>query len=340
MPILKIIGIAILCLLAAAMLIVLIVLFWPIRYRAAGTYDDGGALIEGKAKWFFGLASIDIRYENGQPLAAKARLFFITIFDLQKIGGSGSRLRRRKRRKDWAEEAEFSAEIQAADISSGENNAAMEDALEKSDAKEAGIKEADAKESDVKEADVSESDAKETDAKDADIKEADVREPDETADDAGQTGFFRKIKKFFEKLARFIDNIEFTFHKICAIIVKVRDNARYYRELLQEESTKQALGLCKKQLLKIWKNSSPRKYEAKLHLGFDDPSVMGNVLALWGMLYPFHLGRIDIIPEFDRRIIEGSFKLAGRISVYVFLRAAWIFMADKNIKQLKVKLGI
>ena len=313
--ILKIIGIIILSILAAALLIILLVLFLPIRYRAAGKYDAGGGCIEGKVSWFLRFISVDVRYKSGQPLAAKARILFITIFDIQKRESDGGRLKRRRRKKTLPSEPELSA----ASVDESDDDY-WEDILEKTDFGEA--------------------DAKESDFKDADIQEADVREPDETADNAEKTGFFKKIKKFFEKLEKFIDNIKFTFHKICDTIVKVRDNARYYWELWQEESTKQAFASCKRQLLRIWRHSSPRKYEAKLHLGFEDPSVMGNVLALWGMLYPFHLGRVDIIPEFDRKILEGSFKLTGRISVYVFLWAAWLFVTDKNIKRLRSRLFI
>ena len=72
----------------------------------------------------------------------------------------------------------------------------------------------------------------------------------------------------------------------------------------------------------------------------EDPATLGNVLAVWGMLYPWHRGRIDIRPEFEETIVEGSFSVKGRVSVYVFLWTAWLFFTDKNIKQLRKQLHI
>jgi len=78
----------------------------------------------------------------------------------------------------------------------------------------------------------------------------------------------------------------------------------------------------------------------KLHLGFEDPATMGNVLAVWGMAYPFHMGKVDIQPEFDKKIIEGTFWFKGKISFYVFVWTVWLLLTDKNIKQLRKQLNL
>jgi hypothetical protein len=61
---------------------------------------------------------------------------------------------------------------------------------------------------------------------------------------------------------------------------------------------------------------------------------MGEVLAVWGMLYPFHMGKIDIRPEFDTAVIEGNFTAKGHICVVSIIKAACILYFDKNIKLL------
>lgn len=320
LTILKIIGIIILVMLAAVILLMLLVLFWPLRYKSDGKYDEDGVFISGRISWFMGLASINFRYENGKPFSARARLLFFTIFDNLQKGGSGrKRRKRRKRRKTLPKEPELKAAVRSkdssADISADENKyrdtyAYDEDILSKAD------------------------------ASGSDERRDDAAEADTGINPAKKKGLFKKFKEFFEKLIKFIDNIKFTFHKIYVIIVKIRDNIKYYWELLQKESTKQAFRLCSRQLSRIFKNISPRKYELKLHIGFEDPAVMGNVLAVWGMLYPFHMGKADIIPEFDRKILEGSFKIKGIISVYIILWAVWLFMTDKNIKRLRRELNI
>lgn len=145
---------------------------------------------------------------------------------------------------------------------------------------------------------------------------------------------FSKIKIIFINFVNFFKNITFTFQKIYGTIIRIKDNIKYYLELLQLDSTKQALSVCRKQLGWIFKKILPKKFRINFHLGFEDPAVMGEVLAVWGMFYPLHQGNINIQPEFDRSVIEGEFTLKGCMSVYVFVRAACILFFDKNIKLL------
>lgn len=116
--------------------------------------------------------------------------------------------------------------------------------------------------------------------------------------------------------------------------MKIKDNINYYLKVLQSDSAKRALSLCQKQFMYILRKILPQKYRVNLHLGFDDPAVMGEVLAVWGMLYPLHQGNIDIQPEFEQTVMEGDFSFQGHASAFVFVRAACILFFDKDIKRL------
>lgn len=325
--VLKIIGITILAILAAVVLLILLVLFCPIRYKASGKYGGDGALASGKASWLFGAASVKLSYENGKPFRLKARLLFITVFDSLKSGDGGGILEKlRKRAKTRKKEPETNDALSPAEVS-GEKD-------------KAGEKAPDAGKAPVDGDLAIGGNVKSCERESLHLNETDFRRADESGDDIEKTGLLEKIKNFFEKIKKFIENIKFTFCKIYDTMVKAKHDVKYYWKLLHEESTQEAFSLCSRQLSKILKNISPKKYEVKLHLGFEDPAVMGNVLGAWGMLYPFHLGRIEITPEFDRKLLEGSFKLKGRISVHVFLWTLWLFMTDRNIKRLRKRLGI
>lgn len=317
LTILKIIGISLLIILGIVILLILLVLFVPVRYRAVGSYAEGNADVSGKVRWLLGVFSLKIRYRNGQPFHIKAKVLFITIFDNLKKGKKPKRERKRKHASDEK------PQIQAA--SSDEKEHVAEESIPE----DVFVREA----------------AADKDFDEVVMPEA-QRTPDEVekdkADDepARKITIIQKIKAFFAKLVEILANIKFTFHRIYDIMVKIRDNIKYYWELLQEESTKEAFGLCSKRLLKIIKNISPRKYEVKLHLGFEDPAVMGNVLAVWGMLYPFHMGKVDIEPEFDQKVLEGSFRLKGKMSIHIFLWTLWLLVTDKNIRQLRKQLDL
>lgn len=300
-------------------LLLLLVLFVPVRYKAGGTYLDSHADLSGKVSWLIGMISVTVRYQNEQPIHIRAKLLFVPIFD---------NLKKHKRKKKTSRKRKKEEpQLQAASVSDNTVD------TENTDVAEAGM--AEEKEQTSQSENISEPLAKETERA---ADEAEISEKKEKNTD--KISIFRKIQKLLMNFVNFFENIKFTFQRIYVIMMKVKNNIKYYLELLQQESTKQAFGLCKKQLLRIWKNLCPKKYSVKLHLGFEDPAVLGNVLAVWGMLYPWHMGRIDIHPEFEQQVVEGSFSLKGRVSIYIPLWTAWLFLTDKNIKQLRKQLNI
>lgn len=297
LTILKIIGIAALVILGVILLILLLVLFVPVRYAADGSCLDGGASAEVRVTWLLHAVSAKAAYCKGQAFHMCLRLFGIPVYDNLK-----PRDRKSKNKKIKSTETKHgrTGEIQAASIEDRPDEKISAD-----DAAEYGLF---------------------TDNKTQDSHVEHMEEP--------KSNIFQKIKQIFVNFVNFFKNIKFTFHKICDTIVKIKDNIKYYLKLLQLDSTKQAFATCRKQFGKVVKKIVPRKFQINLHLGFDDPATMGEVLAVWGMFYPWHQGHVNIQPEFDTAVIEGNFFLKGRISIHVFVQAACILYFNKNIKLL------
>lgn len=286
-------------------LLILLVMFLPVRYKAGGNYMDNHTDIFGKVSWLIGIVSINFRYQNEQPFHIRAKVFWIPVFDnLKKHKRKKKHSRKRKEEEPQLQAASVSDHMVKQEHTEGEK---LEPVCPVKDNSEPLSKETERTEDESK--------------------------------DTEKKSIFQNIQNIFIKFIKFFENIKFTFQRIYVIIIKIKDNIKYYLELLQQESTKQAFGLCKKQLLRILKNLSPQKYSVKLHLGFEDPAVLGNVLAVCGMLYPLHMGRIDICPEFEQEIVEGSFSFKGRVSIYILLWTAWLFLTDKNIKKLRKQLN-
>lgn len=317
LTILKIIGISILVILGIIVLLVLLVLFVPVRYKAGGNYTDSRADISGKASWLLGIASVTFRYQKEQPFHIRAKLFYIPVFDNLK--------KRKRKKKVFRKGKKEEPQLQAASVPEHAAPSPNADTTESD-------REENSKEQPEKTSELPQQETERT------VDEVEIWETEDENTD--KISIFQKIQKILMKFIDFFKNIKFTFQRMYVIMIKIKNNIKYYLELLQQESTKQAFGLCKKQLLRIVKNLCPQKYSVKLHLGFEDPATLGNVLAVWGMLYPWHRGRIDIRPEFEETIVEGSFSVKGRVSVYVFLWTAWLFFTDKNIKQLRKQLHI
>lgn len=311
LTILKIIGISILVILGIILFLLLIVGFVPVRYRSKGTYQNKAIYVEGRATWLLHAVTALALFENEKPFHICLKIFGFRIYDnLRPVKVKSSQ--KNKKVKKTKNKSKDVGEIQAASIS-----------------------------------DTNDTDSEETGEKSILVQKIDCFEEQEFSEQNSNSAkdknvfknFFQKLEMFITKIVNFFKNITFTFHRICDTINKVLANIKYYLDLLQLDRTKLAFASCKKQFLRVFKSIVPKKYRINLHIGFDDPSVMGEILAVWGMLYPFHQGNIDIQPEFDQSIIEGDFCFKGRISIYVFVRAVCVLLFDKNfklfIKQLK-----
>lgn len=150
-----------------------------------------------------------------------------------------------------------------------------------------------------------------------------------------KTSFSHKLKLLASNVVGFFKNIKYTFHKMCVTIKGIRSNITYYVELFKKDSTKAAIAACKKQLLRIFKNLKPQKFRVNLHIGMEDPATMGDILGVWGMLYPFHEGHIDICPDFEQSVLEGEFYCKGRVMMYIYIWTILIILFDKDIRRLR-----
>lgn len=310
LTVLKVIGIALLVILGVVLCVLLLVLFVPVRYRADGSYLGTDIRAEARATWLLHAVSARIAYDKEQTVRIVVKVLGIPVFgghaaDGQKKG--------HKNKRSAKNDIRHAGEIQAAST-----DAAREDGA------------------DIR-------------AEGAVLREGPMELPEKDEDPGGDPagqhaveepngGFLRKIKDFFDNFVNFFKNIKFTFQKICDTIGKIKDDIKYYLRLLQLDATKRAFSKCWKQLFRILRKIAPKRFRADLHLGFDDPATMGEVLAVWGMFYPVHQGSINIEPEFDRPVIEAVLSLKGCINVYVLVWAALVLFFDKDLRLLLRRL--
>jgi hypothetical protein len=324
LTLLKILGITILIILAILLAVLLLVLFVPVRYKAKGIFEGKNIDAGVNVTWLFNFLHFRAAYKYSEPLHLRLRVIGIPIYDNLKRG-----------KKPVDEEDDFS---QYEPIDNSERDKASEKANKPADEDDDDfssyepIKTADTQEDDTPEEDKPEN-GKNSETSQSDNKTiTDTKVFTETDENSNKGKVL--LDKIVDKIKSIYSKIKFTVEKIYGIIKKVKANFDYYVKLINLESTKAALRKCKKQIVKILKLLCPRKYKVNLHLGFEDPSTMGEVLAIWGMLYPFHMGKIDIRPEFDTAVMEGNFNVKGRICVVSIIKAACILYFDKDIRLL------
>lgn len=142
------------------------------------------------------------------------------------------------------------------------------------------------------------------------------------------------LKRFFIMLWEKIKNIKYTITQICDKIKHIVKNIKYYLKVIQSETFKSAFGLCSGQLFSLLKSIRPRKIKGRLLIGTGDPASTGQVLSIYGMLYPLLGNNISVIPDFEQQIIEGELLVKGRITVFKAVKMAMVIFFNKDIRRV------
>lgn len=302
LTILKWIGIALLVLLGVLLFLLCLILFVPIRYKANGFCKDSYQ-IHAKATWLLHIISFTVDFKQEQPFRMKLRILGISIYD---------NLKEKKTKKT---KVNTLPEIVGASKQERSNAESVEEITK---AEKPIMQEQNT-----------------NIIKDISVSEANVDGDMDAEQEAQRLTFMQRQKKICLKVINIFRNIKYTIRKICDTIKEFKDNITYYVELFKKDSTKVALEACKKRLLRIIKNLKPQKFQVNLHVGMDDPATLGDILGVWGMLYPIHQGHIDICPDFEQTVLEGDFYCKGRITVYIYIWTIMIILFDKDIRRLR-----
>lgn len=144
----------------------------------------------------------------------------------------------------------------------------------------------------------------------------------------------RTLSDFVRKLFSAVRNIKYTIRKIYDKINHIIHNIRYYIKILQTESFKRAFVLCREQLLRLMKIVLPRKVSGTFTIGMEDPAATGQILSIYGILYPLIGDSITVIPDFEKPVMEGSFRFKGKITAFTLIRIAAKIYFDKDLKRV------
>ena len=348
--ILKIIGIILLVLLGLLLLAVCCVLFVPVRYRFDVRYYEDIQVRAG-VSWLMHIISVQAQYTKDLHFVIK--IFGITFFDNQRP------------KKPKKPETVNTVKGTSKEETETKKIASKEIAAKETVTKEIASKETTAKETVTEES--SESPPQIPNEKDLDVHTIDIHrntsaetetnltsQQDSAAKSAADTILQNPDKKlsFFEKLRLKITAV---FEKIKAIrqsvnnkiaslkvtrdnIVKKVQNIAAKKDavltILYDKKNQQSFRKVKALAIKLLKHIQPRRFQARLWFGFEDPSATGLTLGVLSMLYPIYTSHIELYPDFEKKLFQGECSGRGRIQAFVFLKAACSLILDKNIRRI------
>lgn len=296
--------------LGLAVLVLLLLLFCPVRYSAealkeTSSFKETEAAV--RVSWLFGGISFTFRRIQGKN-TQKLCVFGIPVLSL---------LQKRKQKK-----------AAAGKVQTAEKSSLSEQPTEKP------LPETEISLPQEKKPDIPYGSAEAKQKKDPETGTSDLSESDEkirTENKNKISALPDKLKEIMDRLAQLPSMLS----KIPLTIRRIYDKIDWYRQFFEYPRTKEAVSLVLDRSKKLMHHIFPKKIKGKVTFGSEDPSITGTALAVLGMTMPFHKNRVEIVPVFDNQnILEGNIKIKGRIYGFVPVKMLAELYFNKNIKYI------
>lgn len=314
--ILKIIGITLLVILLAVVLLIFSVLFVPIRYKLQGQYHTSFSC-KLNFHWLFHLLGMKI-YTIDEEQNVVITFLGIPIWNKKRSD------ERKRKKADKATKVSHKSRKKKNTSQKGKSNKEVKVIRPKSEPED--------------NSQTSQAEGKTADTSDEPriAQENSSFEEDEHISLKEKICIFLKsIIRFFQSIYRMLQNMKYTFERICDKIKKTVSDITYYKELFQNKRVKCALATIKTWVSKFFGNIKPQKVLIHITFGMDDPSIVGDILSIYSILYPWIGQSVIVSPYFEETPVSGDFLVKGRITLFWIAYAIWKYLFDKDIRYLK-----
>lgn len=112
------------------------------------------------------------------------------------------------------------------------------------------------------------------------------------------------------------------------------DTAKRFIGFLREEKNQGVLKFILGKIFKAIGSVLPRRFEGNIHFGTGDPAITGYIFGGASIFYPKYKDSLILRPNFDESIIEGRVKVAGKITLGVFVWMVIRIYIDPRVRRL------
>lgn len=376
LTILKVLGIIIAVVIGLLLLIVLLVGFVPIRYKASVKYPEEGTLNEDvisrrkRDALMNKIKGSDEKEESGEPeeeekkplmikanavvswllhivhatvdvdssgIVINARLF--GLFKIYSTDPEYVKKKEEKRKKKEDKRQKKEEKQKAKDKKKNEKEDLKE---ERSETKETKEETKPAITSQGEEADKEagkETPDKETDVKDADVKDADDKDEADVLDIDDDDEEDDEASDEYKGIKGKFKKIKDKIRSIKEKIYHLNKKKNYILDMKDDERVRSGVGYAKDKFLLILKRILPKKLNGYVAFGMEDPASTGKILGSVSAFFPIWGEHVTLVPDFENKRLEVDADLKGRIMIALLVIPALKVWFNKDIKYIRKKVG-
>ncbi len=359
--ILKIIGIILAVLLGLVILILLIVLFAPVKYNIRASYYDNKPLADVRVTALFHLVRFKLTYI--EELKYRVKVLFFTVYSSDKKDADETEKgdSRGKKNKSGKKDSKERSGKKDNKNKSGKNDKSEKNVFD--DEEEIEFELVTDSDDDVRREADAEVVAEGTDYSDSertartpsgDLEEAEHSSSDSTEEpleneETDQAAAKQNIfKKLVGKIRELIDRIKELYESLKAKIVSIIDSIRTkkedlsekidsFYEIVNDEDNRELVRFLWEQLKKLLRIIKPKKGKLYVHYGMDNPETTGKIAMYLAVLYGWLGIDINILPDFEQKIMEGELNLKGSIRLFGIVVIGLKVYTNKQFKKVVLK---
>lgn len=344
--ILKITGIILLILIGTVLLLVLMILFIPVRYSGNAKKGAEAQMPEyagAKAGWLLNMITACYEYRGGNT-ALTVKVFGIRLKSREEKEERKRqrRAKREKSRKDISysmlEYDESSDSIAEKPVNArGKTHIYVDEHKEDSDITEVSANESEAAAAYTGPG-LEENVSNENTVTENTENENTENENTVSVNTDNENDLYDKICAVYDKLSssigRTLNNLTRSVNKVINKLTGINEDISYYKNaLFNDARNREVIDLLIREIKRVLKAIAPRRIRGHLRYGSDDPADTGKFLAGAAMLYPFYHGKVSIIPVFDDKILEFDLVLKGRIYIGTLVAVLLKLYFNKKVKR-------
>lgn len=348
--ILKITGISLLCILGLILLVVVLVLFVPIRYKADVNYENA-LNAAARVRWLWPLVNVKVTFD-GKKLKLAARVLGIPVFvqdpdeDPEKKRKKEEKKEKKRLKKEEKERRKAAKKAgKETEKSHGQTESGNKPAV-RTDEESSGenIKDDVPSGENIKDdvlsgensADIisfSEYTGSESTCDTAQREQENGRACREQESKPGR--IVSSIKKIFGKIRNIFVKIGSIFGKLKNIAGNIGHKkdviSRFWNNGKNRKAFRFLLGILKK----VLKHIMPRRIKGTVEFGMDDPSSTGKILGGVYAFYGYIPKKLHIYPDFTGKRIFADVTAGGSIRLFTLLRLGLKVLRSREFKYLR-----
>ncbi len=148
----------------------------------------------------------------------------------------------------------------------------------------------------------------------------------------GVAGIFKGFGNISKGFNHFFEGIKCTFKSIYDRIKVVSTARETFLWFIHEDAHGNAWKLVRKELSYLGRKIKPKKAQLRIRYGFNDPYYTGRILCYLAFLYPFMANVLEVIPDYEKRILRSRLYLKGGLRLYCALIVAVRLMSNEDVR--------